>query len=181
LARLNHLPASTLTTTPHLLHTRRYLTLPANARILFSILNHNYASTNNDDDDTELLVLGREKERERARALARERAEKRFAFVTKEVDYRVAKAYVAIADEFGDDESDFPRGEIANEREEKKEKKFWTTTEDGRVGGRGSNRSLEARAIDRYLDDEEWEQQELKAGRSSRLPSFALGILRDGL
>ena len=130
-------------------------------------MNHNSAPTSNDDE----IVLGREKKRERARA--RERAEKRFAFVTKEVDYRIAKAYVAIADEFSDDDYwDIPGDVMAD----KKEEMLRTTAGDGAEGGdiKGTNRNVEARAIERYLDDDEWEQAELRAGRTPRPASFAL-------
>ena len=92
--------------------------------------------------------------------------------MTKEVDYHIAKAYVAITDEFSEDESDFPH-EGSKQKAREKEK-TWTTTG---VGGAASTGRLEARAIERYLDDEEWEQRELKAGRSPRPPSFALGTL----
>lgn len=130
----------------------------------------------NSGDDVELLVLEREKEGERVRA--RERAEKKFAFVTKEVDYRIAKAYVAIAKEFGDEDLDFP------DKNEKNVKVFGTGTSDedededggGRKKGSNGHTGLEACAIGRYLDDEEWEKEELKAGRAPRPTSFAFGI-----
>lgn len=123
------------------------------------------------------LKINTKRERDRAR----ERAEKRFAFVTKEVDYRVAKAYVAIADEFGDsDEASDGGGENiiragagGDERTEKKR----TSKRAGKESASGSSlfpRSTEARAVDRYLEDEEWEQRELRAGRPPRLPSFKL-------
>jgi len=134
-------------------------------------MNHDSAPTSNDDE----IVLGREKKRERARA--RERAEKRFAFVTKEVDYRIAKAYVAIADDFSDDDYwDIPGDGMAD----KKEKMLTTTAGDGAEGGdiKGSNRNTEARAIERYLDDDEWEQAELRAGRTPRPALFAFSMLR---
>lgn len=115
--------------------------------------------------------------------MARERAEKRFAFVTKEVDYRVAKAYVAIADEFGDsDDASDGGGETAiragaggDEGTEKKRASRRVGKESASTSGSSLfPRSTEARAVDRYLEDEEWEQRELRAGRPPRLPSFKL-------
>jgi len=133
-------------------------------------MSHDSAPANNDDE----IVLGQEKKRERIRA--RERAEKRFAFVTKELDYRIAKAYVAITDDFSDDEYwDIPGDGMADI----KEKMLRTTAGDG--GGEDSNRNVEARAIERYLDDDEWEQAELRAGRTPRPGSFAFSILRGGV
>lgn len=138
-------------------------------------MSHDSAPTSNDDE----IVLEREKKRERARAV--ERAEKRFAFVTKEVDYSIAKAYVAIADDTDDDDYwHIHRDGMA----EKKEKMTRTTSGDGAEGDTiGSDRNIEARAIERYLDDDEWEQAELRAGRTPRPASFAFtrfGMLRSG-
>lgn len=112
----------------------------------------------------------------RERERARERAEKRFAFVTKEVDYRVAKAYVAIADEFSDS-SGSESGKLEGSQDEKKNtKSIRATAEDlGSASTSALGRNTESRAVDRYLEDEEWEQNELRAGRQPRLPSFPLG------
>lgn len=81
--------------------------------------------------------------------------------MTKEVDYRVAKAYVAIADEFSDSDT-VDEGEGKLDAEKKKSVRL------------GQSQSTESRAVDRYLDDEEWETNELRAGRMPRLPSFPL-------
>lgn len=133
-------------------------------------MNHDSVPTSNDDE----IVLGREKKRERIRA--RERAEKRFAFVTKELDHCIAKAYVAITDDFSDDDYwDIPGDGMADI----KEKMLRTTAGDGE--GEGSNRNVEARAIERYLDDDEWEQAELRAGRTPRPASFTFSILHGGV
>lgn len=129
LARLNNFPPSTLTTTPHILHTRQYLTLPPSAR--------NVPTT---PPPVEVVE-----------ARARERAEKQFSFVTKEVDYRIAKAYVALA------EAD-TEGPV-NKKE----------------GGGSSSRNgmgTESRAVDSYLDDGEWEEAERQAGRFPRIQGF---------
>lgn len=88
----------------------------------------------------------------------RERAEKRFAFITKQVDYRIAKAYVSLADD--DDRSS-----------DKKES----------GGGRKSNGlGLEMRAVDSYLDDLEWEEREIREGRRPKLQGFPFVIGRKG-
>jgi len=95
--------------------------------------------------------------------------------VTKELDYRIAKAYVAITDDFSDDDY----WDIAGDgMADKKEKIPRTTMGDGAGDIHGSNRNVEARAIERYLDDDEWEQAEFRAGRAPRPASFAFSILR---
>lgn len=155
LARLNNLPPSVLSTTPHLLHTRRFLTLPNNARTTNPHpLGNNAPQPDSIDVDAEALAQ-REKERKR------ELAEKRFAFVTKEVDYRVAKAYVAVADEFSSDD----------------DKEAWASKEGPRASRealkqRVGDTNVESRAVGLYLEDEEWEARELKAGRAPRPDGF---------
>ncbi|KZS94248.1 hypothetical protein SISNIDRAFT_465747 [Sistotremastrum niveocremeum HHB9708] len=74
LCALNHLPSTTLTTTPHLLHTRTFIDIP-------------YAGHPLPPPPPELL-----QQRER------ERAVKRLQLVTKESDLGVAQSYVALAD-----------------------------------------------------------------------------------
>ncbi|KAI0925953.1 hypothetical protein AcV5_008543 [Taiwanofungus camphoratus] len=78
LCRLNGLPPTTLRTTPHLLHTRTFLTLPPSARIADPGVAKNGAL---EREDTEYHIQR-----------ARERAEKRLQVLTKETDWRVAKA-----------------------------------------------------------------------------------------
>ncbi|PBK92767.1 hypothetical protein ARMGADRAFT_908399, partial [Armillaria gallica] len=103
LCRLNNLPPSTLSITPHILHTREFLLLPPASHPKLRA---------SDSEPT-----GRRET---------ERAEKRLQVLTKEVDWRVAKAYVALADEID-------------------------------LDSKLKQPSVEARAISRYLDDEEWE------------------------
>lgn len=88
------------------------------------------------------------KERERRRKL--EQAQKRFQFVTKEVDWRVAKAYVTLAD--GDDDESHDDG-----LKEDKEGKDFLGKRGNHDLGEGSGEGVEGRAVDRYLDDDEWE------------------------
>ncbi|KAK0463226.1 uncharacterized protein EV420DRAFT_1161757 [Desarmillaria tabescens] len=106
LCRLNNLPPSTLSITPHLLHTREFLLLPPSSHPKLKP---------SDSEPTGRREI--------------ERAEKRLQVLTKEVDWRVAKAYVALADEVDLDDSKLKQPAT----------------------------SVEARAIERYLDDEEWE------------------------
>jgi hypothetical protein len=73
--------------------------------------------------------------------------------VTKEVDWHVAKAYVALAES--------PDNGLSVEKRKE-------STLSGSFGG-----DLAIRAVDMYLDDEEWERNEINAGHSSsprRLP-----------
>ncbi|KAK1227872.1 hypothetical protein PQX77_009115 [Marasmius sp. AFHP31] len=145
LCRLNRLPLSTLTTTPHLLHTRTVLLLPSSARITGK---ENISFVGDPPTRTE-------EDEERAVRRARERAEKRLQTVTKEVDWAIAKAYVAVAEIPGEEEAYAAKAK-----------------EDPTAKRRLDGSSLEAVAVDRYLDDLEWEANELKAGRGVSIPSI---------
>lgn len=138
LCRLNGLPPSTLRTTPHLLHTRTVLTLPPSARAPSAVHEEDAA--------------------QRARHV-RERAEKRLQTLTKELDWRVAKAYVAIADMHDPDDDDADAKVYEDAVEKRRELKRAAA-------------DVEERALDRYLDDDEWEKQERRAGRRVALPAF---------
>ncbi|PVF97266.1 hypothetical protein CPB86DRAFT_786067 [Serendipita vermifera] len=131
ICKLNNLPPSTLSTTPHLLHTRSFIILPPTDR-----------QPPPPPPDTE--------EREERRK--QERAAKQFQFVTKEVDWGVAKTYVALVD---DPDSSAAYGMKCKEM--------------GRPDS-GSNRP--GMAIDQYLDDLEWEREQLKAGVSPKISPF---------
>jgi len=139
LCRLNNLPRSTVHTTPHLLHTRTYLTLPHS--IPKSLI------------DNESLLVGPSSCR------AVERAEKRLQIVTKEVDWLVAKAYVAVVEDGAGDNGFKKEDSDVNMKTDINE-------------GRGA---LEMRAIDRYLDDAEWEESERKQGRGVFIQPFPFG------
>ncbi|KAJ6607414.1 hypothetical protein B0H10DRAFT_2166863 [Mycena sp. CBHHK59/15] len=140
LCRLNNLPPSTLSTTPHLLHTRGFLALPPSAQ---SKLQASDSRPNN------------EEERARQVRRTRERAEKRLQTLTKEVDWRVAKAYLALADD-PDEAENFVL----------KQKELGTQLSPAAAS------PLEAMAVDRYLDDLEWEANELREGRSMHIPQY---------
>jgi len=147
LARLNGLPISTLSTTPHLLHTRHYLTLPPGS-------------------DTRSLSSpppGTEENR------TKERAAKRLAFVTKETDYRVAKAYVALAEDH--------EGSKKIETSQAPSKLY--NHGSGYVSRESHMESRDSRAIDAYLDDAEWEEAERSAGRGPRIMGFPYFPLPD--
>jgi len=73
--------------------------------------------------------------------------------VTKEVDWRIAKAYVALAEE--DDGS--------------------RKKEEGKLVPLDIAEALEAQAIDWYLDDAEWEESERRAGRRIFIQRFPFG------
>lgn len=135
---LNSLPPSTLTTTPHLLHTRHTIKLPPSDK------------TMNLPPPPSLMTP------EQAERMERERASKRLQMVTKEVDWRVAKAYVAVA-ELDDGE-----------------KKEAVSKEYGGDGGEGS-KGPGGSAVERYLDDDEWEAAERKAGRGVGIAKFPYG------
>jgi hypothetical protein len=89
---------------------------------------------------------------EREERRKRERAAKQFQFVTKEVDWGVAKTYVALADD--------PDLDVAYGMKRK---------EMGRPSS-GDNRT--GMAVDQYLDDEEWEREQLKAGITPKVAPF---------
>lgn len=130
LCRLNNLPPSTLSTTPHLLHTRTFLVLPPAAKS---------------------LSITRDADPDAGARRVREKAEKRLQMLTKEVDWRVAKAYVALADD--------PSEEALYGFKYKEN------------GGIGAS-TLEARAADQYLEDQEWEEEQRRAGKRISLKSL---------
>jgi hypothetical protein len=133
LCSLNKLPPSTLSTTPHLLHTRAFITLPPSSKVHLGI------------------AEPEEKKREARRA--RERAQKRFQILTKEVDWRVAEAYVALAED---------PVELYD---------FDVKTKESGLRKHGED-SLEAMAVERYLDDSEWEDNERRHGRGIDIRCF---------
>ncbi|EIN03756.1 hypothetical protein PUNSTDRAFT_56015 [Punctularia strigosozonata HHB-11173 SS5] len=136
LCRLNKLPPSTLSTTPHLLHTRRFITLPSSARTPPPL------------SEEERRAREAAAEEHRSRRL-REQAEKRFQTLTKEVDWRVARAYVAIADDPEESRAHGLKGKEMGRG----------STMPGTADGLGD------RAVDWYMDDEEWERRQLRGGK----------------
>ncbi len=94
----------------------------------------------------------------------RVRAQVSLQQVTKEVDDGIAQAYVALAEE-SHSEPDFTSLKAEGEKEAR------------RVGRTGV--TLEERALDRYLDDDEWERQERAEGRGVRIQRFPIGGSRE--
>lgn len=92
---------------------------------------------------------------------AREKAANRFQAVTKEIDWQVANTYVALAELAPNDDS---------YSKEAGEKKAQVLSNEVPVGVS----SLEATAVDCYLDDDEWEQRERREGRGVAIPRFPL-------
>ncbi|KAJ3537552.1 hypothetical protein NM688_g6670 [Phlebia brevispora] len=149
LCRLNGLPPSTLSTTPHLLHTRAFLTLPPSTKRTVPPAPYDKARDN-------AYKASR----------ARERAQRRLQTLTKETDRRIANAYVAIAEDADGEDGSVPKEALEMAQPEKKVL--------ARDPYTGAESNLEARAISRYLDDDEWEAEEHRAGRDVAIPTFPL-------
>ena len=133
MCRLNNLPTTTLSTTPHILHTRTTILLPPTS---------------------EIPPEGPGS----AEARRVERAEKQFQMVTKETDWRVAKAYVALAQD--------PPYPPAKEKPENWER---------RPGGSRQTSIPESDAIEQYFEDAEWEEQERRNRPSPVIQKFPWG------
>ncbi|EPT05655.1 hypothetical protein FOMPIDRAFT_1021408 [Fomitopsis schrenkii] len=153
LCRLNDLPLSTLRTTPHLLHTRTSLVLPASAA----------------SGPKSLGPILKQPGPDESARRARERAESRFRVLTKEADYRVARAYVAIAGVEDDAADAFREDEAKKSSPLPDAIKRLRPSSSAEAGG-----SLEGRAVDKYLDDEEWEERQRNNGRSAQISAFPL-------
>ncbi|KAF8273259.1 hypothetical protein EI94DRAFT_1769325 [Lactarius quietus] len=125
LCKLNDLPPSTLNTTPYLLHTRTFLILPES---------HSQHATNAPSAEED----AREKRVGAQIALQR---------ITKETDWGIVQAYVALAEDC-DSEPDITSLKFEGEKPQ---------SGSGRAPRR---RTLEERAVDLYLDDDEWERRE---------------------
>lgn len=102
--------------------------------------------------------------REDAARRARERAEARLQSLAKEPDWRVARAYVALAEEPDSaDDTKCKEGGSLRKRNVK----------GGDVSASGSEAGvLEERVLDSYMDDSEWEERERREGRAATLQGF---------
>jgi hypothetical protein len=80
--------------------------------------------------------------------------------VAKETDGGIAQAYVALAED-GDSEPDLASLKAEAEKESR------------RVAA--TRMTLEERALDRYLDDDEWERRERAEGRGVHIQRFPFG------
>ena len=96
---------------------------------------------------------------EEAAERTRAHAEVAFQHVTKETDHGIARAYVALAEDSdsGPDVTYFKEA-----KREKESSQRWKTT-------------LEERAVDRYLDDDEWERRERAEGRGVHIQRLPFG------
>jgi len=147
ICKLNKLPLHSVRTMPHLLHTRVFLLLPPSTKP------HPLLKQDTEDEEIKADIV-------------RKRAEKRLQILTKEADWRIAKAYVALAED--DHEDPDPRKEKAQEKTA------------GATSSGGAARMLETRAIDSYLDDTNWEEAERRAGRGVLVPKFPLSSRQVG-
>jgi len=86
--------------------------------------------------------------------------------VTKEVDWRVAKAYVATT-------QDLDPSEMSVKKEKSENYEGSLRKVPGSEGS--SQRILENEAIDRYLEDAQWEEQQRKEGRGPVIQKFPWG------
>jgi len=153
---MNNLPPSVLRTTPHLLHTRSFIKLPPTAK------------------PHESLTLSPDEEVKREDKLTRERVEKRLQTLTKEEDWRVAKAYVALADDTcKQDVFALKAKETGTSRISVKQPHSVSTTINNQA-------ALESLALNQYLEDEEWEQAERRAGRGVNIPNFPMSQRKNG-
>ncbi|KAL5503830.1 hypothetical protein ACEPAH_7901 [Sanghuangporus vaninii] len=168
LCRLNNLPPCTLTTTPHILHTRTTLILPPSAKSLppGEEESHDY-------------------DPERERQIKLEKTAKRLQLITKEADWDVAKAYAVLAQSSSSSSSSSSsaslsadmrtrmngchkssdlRQPLSKERNGVDEKSTCTCTDekDNLSQRRGT---MQERALDAYLEDNTWEARERAEGR----------------
>jgi hypothetical protein len=133
LCKLNDLPPSTLNTTPYLLHTRAFLVLPES---------HSQHATS--------VPSAQEDARE-----TRVRAGIALQRVTKETDWGVVQAYVALAED-SDLEPDITSLKFEGEKPRSGSEKV-------------PRRTLEERAVDWYLDDDEWERENVNMNTRARV------------
>ncbi|KAF5392167.1 hypothetical protein D9757_001416 [Collybiopsis confluens] len=154
LCKLNKFSPSILSTTPHLLHTRTVLLLPPSARTSDKTGNSLIPSKASNDAQDRLRAVRRE----------RERAEKRLQTIAKEMDWRIAKAYVALAEDENIDE-------VSMQHDLKQKENVAPTA---RTGSAGPSSTLDMIALDRYLEDDEWETRERRDGRLPIVPSIPL-------
>ena len=108
-------------------------------------------------DDTNDVSPEEETQRERARAQVA------FQRVTKETDDGIVQAYVALAAEDGESGSDVLPLKVEGEKV---------------VSRRVVGRTIEERAVDRYLDDDEWERRERAGGRGVCIQRLPIGMAK---
>jgi hypothetical protein len=131
-----------------LLHTRTFLVLPQS----HSQQQRQHATTTTTTNN----ISPEEEEAQRTRVHAHVSLKQ----VTKEMDDGIAQAYVALAED-GGSESDVASFKAEGEKESRRVAPTRVT--------------LEERALDRYLDDDEWERQERAEGRGVHIQRFPFG------
>jgi hypothetical protein len=94
----------------------------------------------------------------------RARAQVAFQQVTKEMDDGIAQAYVALAED-SDSEPDVASLKAEGEKKESSSSRRVART---RI-------ALAERALDRYLDDDEWERRERAEGRGVHIQRLSIG------
>lgn len=98
--------------------------------------------------------------------------------MTKETDWDVARAYVALAEQNLDTDADDDSAAALEGKEYGREKMVARVEEGGGGDDNGAPRpdgvSMEERAVDRYMDDDEWEERERREGRGVSIPRFPL-------
>ncbi|EJD06412.1 uncharacterized protein FOMMEDRAFT_165218 [Fomitiporia mediterranea MF3/22] len=173
LCKLNNLPPSTLSTTPHLLHTRTVLVLPPSAKPVLSIVENG-------------LKLSIDKEREHEIEL--EKTAKRLQLITKEEDWRIARAYSVLAESSSSSSARFQKDLRSVLKETEKQPEDDTENEKKHMYRNGekvhsttgtTTSTLQERALDAYLEDDAWETRERVAGR--RPPSEMAHMVGKGV
>ena len=96
----------------------------------------------------------------------RERAQVAFQRVTKETDDGIAQAYVVLAED-GESGSDVLPLKAEGEKVSRRVSR--------------AKHTVEERAVDRYLDDDEWERQERAEGRSVCIQRMPIGGPQAGM
>ena len=134
--------------------------LPPSAKVSSFSLLEQTAPSNDSDEDC-------------ARKRTAERAAKRFQLVTKEQDWRIAHAYVALASSSLLEENTVLTKEMSGIKDESKRLNVLPFNHESGSSHQGTERTT-AQAIDAYLDDNDWEDNEFASGRkppSSRASS----------
>ncbi|WWD20025.1 hypothetical protein CI109_104498 [Kwoniella shandongensis] len=144
LLTLNSLPPSTLSTHPRLLQTRKTLLISRRSVPKSKLLNEQAKFSTNEKVDVDLNP-----EQERLKAV------KRFQLLTKSTDPSIGKTYLGL-EEMREEQDPFAEGSG----------EALSLSSDGGVGG-GTGKKMvlpekanrEDRALDRFWQDEEWEEE----------------------
>ncbi|KDQ59058.1 hypothetical protein JAAARDRAFT_192612 [Jaapia argillacea MUCL 33604] len=171
LCRLNTLPFSTLTTTPHILHTRSTLLLrPSLPPTPSDLLSHESRVDNNRVSHLDKTLESK---------INSQKSLKRFQLLTKEVDVEVARVYLSLANpNHSQSPSQTPSSELPSQLGSSAYQPNPSSPSKRRSSLKEKERahvSPEESALGQYLDDAEWEERERKEGRGVVIPRFPLG------